>query len=163
MKLDLENALPGLSIEGLFPPMGNPKLRDRVGMSMAIITLHSSLRRGKYTDTLQWDTMRQTPTWYTHAYEAFTGGGEESIFSADSKKMYETEYVTRSRWFTAFLLGAKKRTEVTRKQNEALMSSQLLALLEVIEEDWVTSPEGPSKKSLEEVAAFVSIGFQRIT
>jgi hypothetical protein len=159
MKLDLGNALPALSIEGLFPPMGNPKLEDRVGMGMAIITLHSSLRRGKYTDTLQWDTMRQTPTWYTHAHEAFTGGGEVSIFSADNKKMYETECVTRSRWFTAFLLGAKKRMGVTRKQNEALMSSQLLALLEVIEEDWIASPEGPAKKRLEEVAAFVCIGF----
>lgn len=38
MKLDLKNALPQLSIEGLFPPMGNPEMKDRVGMSMALIT-----------------------------------------------------------------------------------------------------------------------------
>jgi hypothetical protein len=159
MKLDLKKALPALSIGGLFPPMGNPELLDRVGMRMAIITLHSSLRPGKYADTLQWDTMRQTPTWYAHAHEAFTGGGDVSIFSADNKKMYETECVTRSRWFTAFLLGAKKRMGVTRKQNEALSSKQLLALLEVIEEDWRKTPEGSARKRLEEVAVFVCIGF----
>jgi hypothetical protein len=89
--------------------MDNPELKDRVGMSMALITLHSSLRPGKYSDTLQWDS--------TH--EAFTGGGDVSIFLADNKNMYETECVTRSRWFTAFLLGAKKRMGVIRKQNEA--------------------------------------------
>ncbi len=48
---------------------------------------------------------------------------------------------------------------VIRKQNEALSSQQLLVLLEIAEARWRELPEGPEKKRLEEVAAFVCIGF----
>lgn len=38
-----------------------------------------------------------------------------------------------------------------RKQNEALTSQQLLALLEIVEEEWQITPVGSARKRLEEV------------
>jgi len=161
MKRDLKDALTKLtlSLDSLFPEMGNPEMKDKVGMGLALITLNSSLRAGRNADTIQWDTMRKTPGWFFQVWEATTGGEEVSIFAADNKKMYETDCITRSRWFSAFMLGAKKRMGVVRKQNEALSSKQLLALLEIAEARWAELPEGPEKKRLEEVVAFICIGF----
>ena len=160
MRLDLKNALPELSIAELFPKMGNPQMEDKVGMGMAIITLHSSLRRGRHASHLQWDSMRRTPTWYSHVHEAVVGSDEGSIFASDHKKMYATQSLTRSRWFTAFLLGAKKRMGVIRKQDEALTIKQLLTLLEIANEEWKAAEGQPEeRKRLEEIASFVCIGF----
>ncbi len=160
MRLDLKNALHELSIAELFPPMGNPEMEDRVGMGMAIITLHSSLRPGRHASHLQWDTMRRTPTWYAHAHEAIVGGDEATIFASDQKKMYATQVLTRCRWFTAFLLGAKKRMGVIRKQDEALTIKQLLLLLEIADEEWEAAKGHPvERKRLEEIGSFVCIGF----
>lgn len=44
-----------------------------------------------------------------------------------------------------------------RKQNEALTSQQLLALFEIVEEEWQIAPVGSAKKRLEEVWAFVAL------
>ena len=159
MSLDLENALGRLSIDGIFPRMGNPEMEDKMGMAMALITLDVSTRPGVYADHLQWDTMRQTPTWFFHAYEAIMGGADGSVYAGDAKKMYETSCVTRSRWFAGFLLGAKRRMGVKRKQNEALTSKQLLGLLAIAEEEWIRTNDEEVRKRLEEVASFTCIGF----
>ena len=161
MELDLKNALATLSISTgvIFEEMGNEEMKDKVGMGIALVTLIASLRKGINGKTIQWDTMRKTPGWYFHTWEASTGGEEVSVFAADNKKMYETDCKTRSRWFSAFLLGAKKRMGVIRKQNEALASKQLLAILEVAEESWLALPIGLERRKLEEVVAFVCIGF----
>lgn len=159
MRLDLKNALPKLSVGPLFPKMGNPEVEDKVGMNIAVITLNTSLRPGKHAGNIQWDSMRKTPTWYAHAHQSIVGGEEESIYAADNKKMYATSCPTRSRWFSAFLLGAKKRMGVIRKQDEALTVKQLLALLDIAEQDWQAATDPAEKKRLEEVAAFICIGY----
>ena len=159
MSLDLENALARLSIDGIFPRMGNPEMEDKVGMAMALITLDVPTRPGVYPGHLQWDTMRQTPIWFFHAYEAIMGGADGSVYAGDAKKMYETFCVTRSRWFAGFLMGAKRRMGVKRKQNEALTSKQLLGLLETAEEEWNQTNDKEVRKRLEEVASFACIGF----
>jgi len=46
MRLDYQDAMAVLSIAEPLPKLGNPTLEDRVGMGAAIITLHSSLRKG---------------------------------------------------------------------------------------------------------------------
>uniref|UniRef100_A0A7S2LX02 Uncharacterized protein n=1 Tax=Skeletonema marinoi TaxID=267567 RepID=A0A7S2LX02_9STRA len=111
MRLDLKNARKALSLGPLFPKMGNPRMEDKVGMGVALVTSHASLRPGKnaWPWHLQWDSMRKTPTWANHAYKAIMGDEGGSIFSSDNKKMYLSEGSCESRWFSAFILGAKKR------------------------------------------------------
>lgn len=160
MRLDLKRAMARFSIAMLFPKMGNPKMEDRVGMRVALITLLTSLRKGKYTNHLQWDTMRKTGTWYKHAWEAITGQEEaSSVFASDNRTMHATDCPTRGLWFKSFLLGAKKRMGMLRKQDEALTLPQLLVFLEIAEEEWSNSRDRKERKLLEEVVAFVCVGF----
>ena len=83
----------------------------------------------------------------------------ESIFSSHMKKLYTTEAPTVSKWFPRFMLGAKRRMGVTRRQNEALTVPQLLAMLEVAEEDWQRSTWEKERKEIEEVCSFAIVTF----
>lgn len=160
MRLDVRNARSALTLGPLFPKMGNPDMEDKVGMGIALVTLHSSLRKGKHANHLQWDSMRKTPTWANHAYEAIVGDEGGSIFASDNRKLYVADGSTRSRWFSSFILGAKRRMGIIRKQDEALTIAQLLLLLEVAEEMWREARQYPARRRrIEEVSAFVCIGF----
>ena len=159
MRLDLKKAT-DFTIAELLPKMGNPKMEDRIGMGIALITLRASLRKGKHANHLQWDTMRKTATWYKHAWEAITGYEEmSSIFASDNKTMHATDCPTRGLWYKSFLMGAKKRMGMVRKQNEPLTLPQLLVFLEIVEEEWDETQDYKERKLLEEVASFVCIGF----
>ncbi len=49
-----------LSIDDFLPVLGSERVEDRVGMKPALITLVTSLREGRYSSNIQWDTMRKT-------------------------------------------------------------------------------------------------------
>ena len=160
MRKDMLEASKSLSFGQILPAFGNPEMEDKVGMGIAIITLHTSLRKGRNAETIQFDTMRKTGTWYAHAYEAITGQELDSLYAADNRKMFGTKCVTRSRWFGAFLLGAKRRMGVIRFQDEALTVGQLLGALDLLEEEWQSlGDEDVRIKRVEELGAFMCIGF----
>ena len=57
------------------PVIGTNEVRE-VGMGITLMTPNASLRMGQYLDTIQWDTMRKTPTWWTNTFEAGEEYGE---------------------------------------------------------------------------------------
>ena len=79
------------SIKDPLPVLGRNDIGDKVGMKAAVMTLNASLRKGRYTSNLQYDSMRRTQTWYTNAYEAGENAGTESIFVNDMKKLHASE------------------------------------------------------------------------
>ena len=148
-----------LASRGCSHPIGNITIRDRVGMSAAVATLNASLRTGKYSDHLQWDTMRRTPTGLNNVYGAADAEEPDDVYAGVDKKMYSSRAPTASKWFGRFLLGAKRRMGVHRRQDEALTVDQLLAVTELAESDWQKSVSQEEKKEIESVMAFVVIGF----
>ena len=59
-------------------------------MGITLMTLNSSLRIGKYFNTIQWDTMRKIPTWWTNVFESVEKYGEGAIHSSNDKKVYDS-------------------------------------------------------------------------
>ena len=59
-KRDFESISPTV----ILPVLGNPEIGDRVGLGVALATVLASLRPGKNTSTVQFDTIRKTQTWY---------------------------------------------------------------------------------------------------
>jgi hypothetical protein len=49
-----------IMLERLLPRLGSEEIRDRVGMSEALVTLATSLRHGRSSKHIQYDTMRKT-------------------------------------------------------------------------------------------------------
>lgn len=59
-----QDSTPSFCIKRPIPVIRTNKVKDRVGMRVALIALNTSLHADKYTDNIQWDMMRKTPTWY---------------------------------------------------------------------------------------------------
>ena len=71
-KADYAMAMRQLSIlpERLLPQLGSAEVEDRVGMLEALVMLATSLRSGRNSTHIQWDTMRKTRTWLSNAHDA---------------------------------------------------------------------------------------------
>ncbi len=69
-KGDYEMVMQQLSIMPgrLLPRLGLEEVRDRVGMSEALVILATSLRHGRNSKHIQYDTMRKTQTWLNNAH-----------------------------------------------------------------------------------------------
>ena len=57
-------------------------------------------------------------------------------FASDDRTMHACDAPTRTKWFQRFVLGVKRRMGVVRKQDEAITSEQMMALLELGEHLW---------------------------
>ena len=79
LQQDYIDSIEVFSIKKSMPVIGTNEVKDRVGMGITLMTLNSSLRIGGYLDTIQWDTMRNIPTWWTNAFEAGKEYGEGEI------------------------------------------------------------------------------------
>ena len=141
------------------PQLGWPLLEDRVGMGIAIVTLNASLRPGKYTGNLQYDSMRRTPTWFRNVFTAGAGYNVDTLYAQDEKKVHATTCVTAGEWFVRFKLGTKYRTGQIRKQNEAFTPDIVHALDKVSQEMWEKSLDETEKKRLEELMSYVIMEF----
>lgn len=121
-------------------------MEDRVGMGVALMTFHSSLRKGRYAETLQFDTMRKTPTWYGHMHHGGSAYNTETLYAQDERRVRSSTCLTDGEWFTHFKLGAKLRMGQIRKQNKALTTDIIHSLDHVAEEEWnLAKTEGNRK------------------
>ena len=108
-----------LSIIITVPIIGTNKVRDRVRMGCAIQNMDASCRKGKWQDQLQWYLMQQTLTWFNNAWEVGAGSSEAGdIYSENDKNLYESTAPTACRWFSVFMLGAKRRMGVVIRKDE---------------------------------------------
>ena len=69
LRRDYEDAIVVLSVKRLVPTLGSDTLKDRVGMGVDVMTLNASLRKERYVNHLQWDSMRKTASAYNDTFE----------------------------------------------------------------------------------------------
>eukprot|EP00985_Skeletonema_marinoi_P016836 scaffold9108_cov94-Skeletonema_marinoi.AAC.4 len=159
MQRDWKDAKDVLSIGNIFPKMGFPEMEDRNGVGVAVIMLHASRRKGRYTDNIQHGTARKTVTWYMNAYTAITEEDDGTLFAADDRTLFASSSPTRTKWFQKFTLGMKRRTGVIRKQDEAINSEQVLAVLETGEFLWNRATDSQERRGIANIMAFVVVGY----
>jgi hypothetical protein len=159
MWLDYSEAAKTFDLPTLMPSMGSPVVKDRVGMGIAIVTLQASLRPGLYARHLQYQAMRKTPTWFANAYHAGTAYQSNSLYAKDDRKLHATSCPTAGEWFVRFKHGARLRMGEVRRQNEALSSQMVLAILREVDQEWLSNPVDEIRRPLEEFAAALLISF----
>ena len=147
------------SIVGLLPEMGNPLLVDRVGMKIAIATLVASLREGRNTANVQWDTVRKTPTWIRHLHESGRHYRSNAYMGGATRKATLSDSPTVGDWFGCFAKGCRARMGVVRVQNEPLTSPIFLALDTIATEEWKAATTESTRESIEDVMCYVTFGF----
>ncbi len=156
-RADYQMVMNNLSIlpETLLPHLGNAELRDRVGMGAALATLVISLRVGRNSTNIQWDTMRKTRTWISNAHDAGQEYSCESVVGLDRAKQYVTSSHTFGKWYGHFMRGAWLRMGMIRKQNEALTSLVALAVCKVAESKWHSSSNEETRETFKDTVCFM--------
>ena len=147
--MDTQSAEFSLELHDYLPELGWPKLEDRVGMGIALVTLNASLRPGKYA---------QHP-WYRNAYESGSNYMVDTLYAQDEKKVHATNCVVSGEWFVRFKLGSKLRMGQIRKQDEAFTPAIIHALDKVAQDTWESSKDEDEKKKVEEMMPFVLMEF----
>ncbi|KAL3788514.1 hypothetical protein HJC23_006552 [Cyclotella cryptica] len=159
MELDYRGAMGAFDLKYLIPPLGCPQVRDRVGMAVALTTLLASLRPGIYARHLQFEAMRKTPTWYANVYNAGQAYRTHSLYAKDDRKLHATTCSTAGEWFVRFKHGARLRMGEIRRQNEAISSVMVHAILKLVNQDWEASMNEEDKADIEEFASYLLIAY----
>jgi hypothetical protein len=159
VKADYRDVVNNLSIlpETLLPHLGNPELRDRVGMAAALATLVTSLHPGSNAATIQWDAIQKTRTWLSNAHDAGSRYTCKTVVGLDKTKQYVTSSHTFGKWFSHFMQGARLRMGMIRKQNEALTSNLVLAVCAKAEMKWSKAREETVKEDVENTVVFMLV------
>jgi hypothetical protein len=88
-------------------------------MAEALVTLATSLRSGRNSTNIQWDTMRKTRTWLNNTDDSGQEYTCKTVVRMDRAKQYITLRHTSGKWFGQFMKGACMRIGMICKQNEA--------------------------------------------
>jgi hypothetical protein len=160
-KRDVDMALNHLSLDHrtLLPVLGNPLVEDRVGLGVAMITVLASLRPGKNTATVQFDTIRKTQAWYANAYDAGENFSCDTVVGLDQKKQYVSTGHTFGKWFARFMRGARLRMGMVRRQNKALTSKLVLGICSKAERIWNSACTDTKRMEMEDTGCFMLIAF----
>ena len=159
LRRDYREARDTTSMVDLLPAMGNPKVEDRVGMKVAVMSLLASLRDGNNTKNIQWDTVRRTQTWYKSVYDAGVEYDVQAVLAFDSSKATASTCVTMGIWFGRFARGCRLRMGVVRIQNEPLTAPIIHALDRLATQEWMSAKEEATRKELEDTMCFALFGY----
>lgn len=143
----------------LVPEMGPFPLRDSMGMMSAAAILDRSLDPGKSETYVQWDTFRGTRSFLTNASQAGVSGMEESVGAYEKSKLWISNVVTHSFWFSRFMEGLHKRVGEVRHQDEPITIEVLKTIETLLEEEWLQATTTKEKLKIAEMGVWFIVGF----
>jgi len=146
------------SVTDLVPEFGNPTVKDRLGMKFIIAQLVTTLREGKNTENIQWDTARKTGSWIRNAWDAGVNYVSQGIMGADKSKAYVSSCPTVADWFTRASHGCKARMGKVKIQNEPLTAEIVLAMDDIASREWDQANE-EERADIEDVMCYVMFEF----
>ena len=130
-----------------------------MGLGIALTTVLASLRQGRNTTNVQFDTIRKTQTWYANAYDAGENFSCQTVGSLDQKKQYLSTDHTFGKWFLRFMRGARLCMGMVRRQNEALTSKLILGVCAEAKKIWSLAHSAIKRTEMEDAVCFTLIAF----
>jgi hypothetical protein len=141
--------------ERLLPRLGSEEVRNRVGMSEALVTLVTSLRHGRKSKHIQYDTMRKTRTWLNNAHDAGQEYSCETVVGLDRAKQYVTTGHTSGKWFGCFMRGSHMRMGMIHRQNKVLTLALAKTICAEAESRWHLPIGDNAREELEDMVVFM--------
>lgn len=142
----------------VLPALGPFPLYDCFGVTVAVGMLVKSLTPGKYADYTQFETMRKLRSAYSNLFHASTLGATSMVtLGRDTTKTFLSNCPTNSLWFERFCRGCFKRMGQETHQDLALSVSVLLALLNLMEQQWLERTD--LRETLALIGAYTVIAY----
>jgi hypothetical protein len=144
-----------LNMPSLTPPMGPFPLKDSLGMSVAIAVLDRYLDPGSYDGFVQWETFRRSRSCVTNISQARVFGLGESAGAFERRKMWITQVVTHSFWFSRFMSGLHKRVGEIKKRDKAISIDAVHAIEDVLHSEWRKMDDPKVKQRIAEMGVWI--------
>jgi hypothetical protein len=148
-----------LGMPSLTPPMGPFPLEDSLGMRIAVAVLDRSLDPGTYDDFVQWETFRRTRSAVTNIAQAGAFGLGASVGAYERRKMWISEVVTHSFWFSRFMSGLHKRVGEVKKRDEAMTIDVVHAIQDILHAEWGKTDDPKIRRRIAEMGTWIIGGF----
>lgn len=149
-----------LGIDNPYPYREPMPLMDIMGIVPAMCFLEASRQPGRTGRFVQWDTARKVTAAFSNLFQSGRDSLGAQVASKDARKLRITQCPTKSEFYERFHRGSRLRMGVERRQNYAMTSAILLALLETLEEAWQYSEVGSKERGdIEDTAVYASLTY----
>ena len=152
----------GIDRDRLCPEMGPLPVSDECGMAVAVAMLERSLDPGKYSDRLQFDSVRKGRAAFSNVWHASVHGKDTSVAVRGRVKVITSSCPTNGDWFEKFMMGMHARMGDEWRPDFAVSSRLMVRLLDLLEEAWcmaITSRDERTKRDVTFAGAFAVVSF----
>jgi hypothetical protein len=127
-------------------------------MRAALGVLWRSQRPGRHEAKMKFSSIRKALALHTDLFGASARGVEGALVWRSERTLFvATESPTDSAWFTRFMAGLKARVGERRKQDAAIPIEVMVAVQQLLEEEWIEAVEmddAQLQRQVAEKAAF---------
>ena len=138
----------------LLPNMGPHPIEDNWGMGLAVVMLHKSLDKGKYRNTVQFETVRKVRSAYSNVWGASKHTMTQGVMARDVMKIFVTNCPSHCLWFERFVKGMHCRMGDERRPDVALSRNVMLLLMAYADMDYEASVTGERKRFIARAGLF---------
>ncbi len=149
----------GLTLQ--FPSLSPFPVCNSLGMGVAVAMLLKSLEPGRYSARYQqFATVRKLQAGFSNIYMASEEGAScLRTVGGDKAKHQLTYSPTQSLWFERFSQGCIRRMDQEVRQDWAIPLPVMHGLMEVLEDEWLKSPDCVVREQVASLGAFAVIAF----
>jgi hypothetical protein len=134
---DLRFGVNELSQSSLFPPQGPHPVEDTFGMMIAVVMVEQSMRLGKRSANIQWNTVRKTRSAVSNYHHTTAQSCQLAALRRDQgTRQGFSLSPTYSDWFDRFTIGCHKRMGDDVRPDMAVSIHIMLAIDKAYEERW---------------------------
>jgi len=149
-----------IGVEPQLPSLGPFPVKDVFGVTAAVAMLAKSAEPGKYKNYTQFKSIRKLRSAYSNLFHASAEGSVAmSTLGRDSAKIFLSNCPSHSLWFERFAKGCLRRMGQEIRQDLALSIRVLLALLDLLEREWMADPSVHGKETKVFLGAFSVIAY----
>ncbi len=149
-----------IGVDPQFPALGPFPLQDVFGVTAAVAMLAKSLEPGRYKNHTQFKTMRKLRSAYSNLFHASATSSVSMLtVGSDSAKTFLSSCPSHSLWFERFAKGCLCRMGQEVRQDLAMSIKVLLALLDLVEREWLADPTMHGKETKVFIGAYSVIAY----
>lgn len=147
----------------MFDPLG-PFGRDYdSGIRTAIGILSQSQRPGRHEAKQKYSSVRKVRSLSTNVHNASARAASENlVWRSEKSRFVATTAPSDSEWHSRFMTGFHARVGDRRKRDAAISIRQILAVQELLEEEWDEVTAGgdiDGRRSVAEIGTFFLLGY----
>jgi hypothetical protein len=142
----------------LFWPRGPFPPTDTMGVGIAVIIVQRSLDKGRYSDNVQYETVRKFRAAASNIYHSSADGQGAMVMAKDTRKLQVTKCPTYSDFFEHFNRGLHKRMGDIVRPDRAIAHAILKELMAAVERDWIRASDA-ARLNLALEGAFYVLAF----